>query len=106
MNFIQEKKTKELLNLKTVQQIKDFLNSKSETEIRELFDTLKEKYGRDIFGQGWLYRIVKPNEITDVEELKNNEKINGIEGSKTFVPYDKGDKDGNRWWAPTPYYID
>jgi hypothetical protein len=67
---------------------------------------LKEKYGRDIFGQGWLYRIVSQDESADVEKLTDDEKLNGIKGKKTFVPYDKGDKDGNRWWAPTPYYID
>ncbi|GIW21882.1 MAG: hypothetical protein KatS3mg068_0889 [Candidatus Sericytochromatia bacterium] len=72
----------------------------------KLFDDLKEKYGRDIFGQGWLYRIVSQNEIANVDELTEEEKTNGIKGNKTFVPYDKGDKDGNRWYSPTPYYID
>ncbi|MGB9756124.1 MAG: Eco57I restriction-modification methylase domain-containing protein, partial [Desulfurella sp.] len=38
-----------------------FLEKLSEKEIRQLFDSLKEKYGRDIFGQGWLYRIVSPD---------------------------------------------
>ncbi|HHZ00398.1 MAG TPA: DNA modification methylase, partial [Tissierellia bacterium] len=84
----------------------DFLNNLNEQEIRELFDELKEKYGRDIFGQGWLFRIISPEEIADVETLTEDEKLNGIFGEKTFVPYDKGDKDGNRWYAPTPYYID
>ncbi|MGC8735082.1 MAG: Eco57I restriction-modification methylase domain-containing protein, partial [bacterium] len=42
----------------------------------------------------------------DVDKLTKDEKLNGITGDKTFVPYDKGDKDGNRWYAPTPYYID
>jgi hypothetical protein len=83
-----------------------FLNSLSEAEIRSLFDELKEKYGRDIFGQGWLFRIVSDDEIAEVDSLTDDEKLNGIDGKRTFVPYDKGDKDGNRWWAPTPYYID
>ncbi|MCX7987789.1 MAG: BREX-1 system adenine-specific DNA-methyltransferase PglX, partial [Bacteroidales bacterium] len=83
-----------------------FLEKLSEKEIRKLFDNLKEQYGRDIFGQGWLYRIVSKEEIADVEMLTDDEKLNGIHGNKTFVPYDKGDKDGNRWYAPTPYYID
>ncbi len=83
-----------------------FLNELNEQEIRRLFDELKEKYGRDVFGQGWLYRIVNYEEIADVESLTDDEKFNGILGKKTFVPYDKGDKDGNRWYAPTPYYID
>lgn len=77
-----------------------------EIEIRVLFDSLKEKYGRDIFGQGWIYRIVSKDEIADVDKLTEDEKLNGIEGGKTFVPYDKGDKEGNRWWAPSVYYID
>jgi len=83
-----------------------FLDKLTENEIRKLFDDLKEKYGRDIFGQGWIYRIVSPDEIADVEKLTDDEKMNGIIGTRTFVPYDKGDKEGNRWYAPTPYYID
>jgi hypothetical protein len=105
-NFIKTKKPKELSNLKSKKDVEDYLNSLSEKEIRKLFDGLKEKYGRDIFGQGWLYRIVSKDEIADVESLSDDEKLNGISGDKTFVPYDKGDRDGNRWWAPTPYYID
>jgi hypothetical protein len=83
-----------------------FLDTLDETDIRKLFDELKEKFGRDIFGQGWLYRIVSPTEIADVNSLTDDEKLNGIISERTFVPYDKGDKDGNRWYAPTPYYID
>jgi hypothetical protein len=104
--FIQNFSPKELSTLKSQSQVQDYLNNLSENQIRELFDNLKEKYGRDIFGQGWLYRIVSQDEIADVEKLTDDEKLNGINGNKTFVPYDKGDKDGNRWWAPTPYYID
>jgi hypothetical protein len=49
---------------------------------------------------------VSDDEIADVDLLTDDEKLNGITDDKTFVPYDKGDKDGNRWYAPTPYYID
>lgn len=93
-------------NIRNKNDANRFLNALSEAEIRNLFDELKEKYGRDIFGQGWLYRIVSPTEIADVDSLTDDEKLNGIAGERTFVPYDKGDKDGNRWYAPTPYYID
>ncbi|RMD77069.1 DNA modification methylase, partial [Candidatus Dojkabacteria bacterium] len=93
-------------NIKTKADAQQFLNALSEQEIRQLFDSLKEKYGRDVFGQGWLYRIVNKNEIANVDMLTDDEKLNGIAGTKTYVPYDKGDKDGNRWYAPTPYYID
>ncbi len=92
--------------IKNKKEADEFLSRLTEKEIRKLFDNLKEKYGRDIFGRGWLFRIVSMNEIADVEKLTDDEKINGIAGEKTFVPYDKGDKDGNRWYAPTPYYID
>ncbi len=86
--------------------IQSYLNGLSEQEIRKLFDGLKEKHGRDIFGQGFLYRIVSKDEIKNVKEMTDEEKRNGLGGSQTFVPYDKGDKDGNRWYLRTPYYID
>lgn len=82
------------------------INGYSENEIRGLFDQLKIEYGRDSFGQGYLFRIVNESEIADVENLSEEEKIHGIASSKCFVPYDKGDRDGNRWYLKTPYYID
>lgn len=93
-------------NLKNKNEAEDYLSKLNELEIRNLFDEIKDKYGRDVFGQGWLYRIVSDDEIADVDSLTDDEKLNGIDGKRTFVPYDKGDKEGNRWWAPTPYYID
>ena len=83
-----------------------FLQTLSEAEIAELFDSLKEQYGRDIFGQGYLYKIVEDCEIADVDSLTDDEKENGIETTKPYyVPYDKGDKDGNRWYLETPFAI-
>ncbi|MCD8291253.1 MAG: BREX-1 system adenine-specific DNA-methyltransferase PglX, partial [Prevotella sp.] len=85
---------------------RDYLNSLSEKNIAELFDSLKEKYGRDIFGQGYLYKIIEDSELADVDSLTEDEKENGIEPNKKFyVPYDKGDKDGNRWYLETPFAI-
>jgi hypothetical protein len=84
----------------------EYLKSLSEKEIALLFDNLKEKYGRDIFGQGYLYKLVEDNEVADVEKLTADEKANGISTSKKYyVPYDKGDKDGNRWYLDTPHAI-
>ena len=86
--------------------INEYLSSLSEVAIAELFDNLKEKYGRDIFGQGYIYRLVEEDEIADVEQLTEDEKLNGIDKNKKFyVPYDKGDKDGNRWYLETPFAI-
>ena len=85
---------------------KDFLDSLSEKEIATLFDALKEQYGRDIFGQGYLYKIIEDDELANVEDLTKDEKENGIDISKNYyVPYDKGDKDGNRWYLETPFAI-
>ena len=85
---------------------KDFLDSLTEHEIANLFDTLKEQYGRDIFGQGYIYKIIDDAELADVNTLTDDEKENGISTSKNYyVPYDKGDKDGNRWYLETPFAI-
>ncbi len=82
------------------------LNELDEYQIAELFDSLKEKYGRDIFGQGYLYRIINDKDIVDVDSLTEDEKTNGISTEKNhYVPYDKGDKDGNRWFLETPFAI-
>ena len=92
--------------LNNVQDFANFLYEKTEKEISELFDTLKEKYGRDIFGQGYLFRIITQSDIADVDKLTQTEKENGIDSSLPhYVVYDKGDKDGNRWYLDSPYYI-
>ena len=76
-----------------------------ENLIRELFDGIKEKYGRDVFGKGKLYRILSSHELANVESLTPSEKEFGIQGKRTYVPYDKGDKGGNRWYLENPFYI-
>ena len=84
----------------------DFLSTSSEAEIAEVFDALKERYGRDIFGQGYLYKLIDECQMANLESLTDEEKESGIDSSKNFwVPYDKGDKDGNRWYLETPYAI-
>ena len=85
---------------------KKFLASLTDYEITELFDDLKEKYGRDIFGQGYIYRMIDDCELANISELSDDEMKNGIDASKNYyVPYDKGDKDGNRWYLETPFAI-
>lgn len=95
-----------ITELESVASIYSYLNSLSEKEIAELFDSLKEKYGRDIFGQGYLYKIVNEEEIANINDLTDDEKENGISEKKPhYVLYDKGDKDGNRWYLKTPFVI-
>ena len=86
--------------------VSEYLQSLDEKKIVKLFDDLKEKYGRNIFGQGYIYRIINDSELADIEKLTPDEKENGIDTDRNFyVPYDKGDKDGNRWYLETPYAI-
>ena len=101
------KENKIPLNINSKQDAENYLNSMNELEIWEFFDELKHKYGRDIFGQGYIYRIVPDELVADVDKLTDDEKKNGIAKNKPyFVLYDKGDKDGNRWYLKTPFVID
>ncbi len=95
-----------VFNFASKHEAQDFLNSKTELEIWKIFDDAKLKYGRDVFGQGYLFRIIPNNMLADVNTLTDDEKKNGISGTQTFVPYDKGDKGGNRWYLETPFLID
>ena len=92
--------------LGSFESIKNFVDQKSEQELWKILDNLKLKYGRRIFGKGFMYRIIAENMIANLSELSEHEKKYGIKGTRTFVPYDKGDKEGNRWFLQTPYYID
>lgn len=95
------------LQIGSLQEAKELLAELGETEIRTLFTSLKAKYGRDIFGSGYLYQIIAESEIADPRRMSPAEIRNGIALSKPhFVPYDKGDKDGNRWFLVTPYCLD
>ena len=100
------KRYKTAVKVANEEEAKDYLAALSEEQIATLFDELKEKFGRDIFGQGYIYRLIEDDEMADVETLTQDEKDNGIEPTKKFyVPYDKGDKDGNRWYLETPFAI-
>ena len=110
--FLKEKKLFELYPAFTScinkNDFEAILSIKSEIEIRAIFDEIKIKIGRDVFGQGYLFRIIDPSEIADIDKMTENEKKNGIDNDRKdhFVLYDKGDRDGNRWFAESPYYID
>ena len=95
------------LNIKSLQEAKEYLADLSEKEIWDLFDDLKNKYDRDIFGRGYLYKIINNSERANVESLTLEEIKYGIDNDKPhWVPYDKGDKEGNRWYLKTSFYLD
>ena len=79
---------------------------REEKEIWTLFDSLKAQFGNKIFGQGYVYRIVSDQLLADITSLSDFDKEHGISGNKTYVPYDKGDKEGNKWYIENPFVID
>ncbi|MGK4182464.1 Eco57I restriction-modification methylase domain-containing protein [Enterococcus faecium] len=106
LETVVKKYSPKIKNYEKYRTSKEFLDSLDEKQISYLFDELKEKYGRDIFGKGYLYRIIEEDELVKVSQLTREERENGIDDYKNhYVPYDKGDKDGNRWYLETPYAI-
>ena len=100
-------KIKELSQIQSNSDSIKFIGLKKEEEIQNLFDKLKEKYGVNIFGKGYIYKIISDNVITSVNKLTEEEETTGISRQKPFfVAYDKGDRDGNRWYSETPFVID
>lgn len=75
----------------------------------ELADAMKEEF-RDWtetlgFLRGEIYRIVRKEEVADVESLSEEERKQGIKAHKFWVPFRKGDPEGNRWVSFDPLYI-
>lgn len=96
----------ELKTCNTVANCSDFLDGLNEFEIRELFDNIKESFGANVLGRGWVFRILSEKEIYPVEKMTQKEIEDGIKTKKDiYVQYDKGDRDGNRWWIPSPFFI-
>jgi hypothetical protein len=95
-----------LNNVETCQDVEDILNSITEQEIWKIFDEIKAEYGLRIFGKGYMYRIISDSLIFDTTTISDNDKLRGLSGNKCWVPYDKGDKEGNRWYLETPYLLD
>lgn len=95
-----------LANCNSKSETQSVLNNLEETKIWELFDSLKSEYDLRLFGKGYMYRIIPEDLEFDVNNITEEEKLNGISGNRYYVPYDKGDKEGNRWYLETPYLID
>lgn len=113
-NIIRDKKNKtkfekEYPNYSGINSKKDarnFLDKLTEYEIRDIFDNLKKIIGKNVFGRGTVFKIINENEIKNTEYIMEYEKLNGIsEGQKIYVTYDKGDKEGNKWYSKTPFCI-
>jgi hypothetical protein len=95
-----------LKKCKTEADLETALGKLKEEAVWNVFDSIKEQYGLRIFGKGFMYRIVPEKLVFDVAQLTDKQREYGIKGNRCFVPYDKGDREGNRWYAETPYLID
>lgn len=95
-----------LENCLSYDDVKKLLENLPEVKIWQLFDSIKEEFGLRIFGKGYIYRIIPESMVFDVSQISEKQKKDGISGSRFYVPYDKGDKEGNRWFAKTEYFID
>ena len=59
--------------------------------------------------KGEIYRIVYPSEIAEPEAwdeaIRKNLVSEGIDGGRTWVPFRKGDPEGNKWIDDEPLFI-
>ena len=60
----------ELKKIKSKKEVEKFLSHLQEIKIRYYFSEIKKILGRDIFGQGFIYRIISDNEIMDKVKLE------------------------------------
>lgn len=99
-------KFSELSKLNAFEKFEKCFNKFKEEKIRNYFILAKKEFGRDIFGQGFLYKIIHDDEVAEANKLSKTDKESGVKnGKRIYVKYDKGDKDGNKWYFQTPYYI-
>ncbi|WPZ09760.1 Eco57I restriction-modification methylase domain-containing protein [Roseivirga spongicola] len=86
--------------------VASILKAMDEQSVWTLFDEIKNEYGLRVFGKGYLYRIIPETLEFDTSNISETEKNEGINSEICWVPYDKGDREGNRWYLETPYLID
>jgi len=91
---------------RSVEDVENILNKMKEKKVWQLFDDIKQHFGLRIFGKGFLYRIIPEELIFDVSVITQKQKETGIKGKRHFVSYDKGEKEGHRWYSKSPYLID
>jgi hypothetical protein len=73
----------------------------------EAVDALRRSFGGARLGIGRmaLYRTVSAEQVADPATLSDDEKRNGIDGPRCWVPFRKGDRAGNRWLSDEPLFI-
>jgi type I restriction-modification system DNA methylase subunit len=64
----------------------------------DLKDRLKDPV---VFGKKFLYKIVEAEMVRDFSELDDTEKEEGIEGTRCWIPYFRGNDEGEIWKVNT-----
>ena len=102
-------------NWKSNPQIKSILSTlleSNDNDFESVVEPLKEQFNptRDLgLKRGEIYRVVDPDEIAnpyiwdDITRLKVISE--GLEGLQTWVPFRKGDPEGNKWIDHEPLFI-
>jgi hypothetical protein len=73
-----------------------------------VIENLKQSFdwNRDLkLKRGEIYRIVPERHVAEIDDLSEGEKRNGILSKRAWVPFRKGDPEGNRWLSFDPLYI-
>jgi hypothetical protein len=111
-----ERKKELLGNWKSNPQIEPVLSKLLETngnDFKSVVEPLKEKFNpvRELgLKRGEIYRVVDSEKIANPytwDDTKRSKVISeGLESSQTWIPFRKGDPEGNKWIDNEPLFID
>ncbi|MDP3048258.1 MAG: N-6 DNA methylase [Thermodesulfovibrionales bacterium] len=88
------------------------LMRENDNDFESVVETLKSQFNpaRDLgLKRGEIYRVVDPHEIANPYEWDDAARTRviheGLEGYQTWVPFRKGDPEGNKWIDDEPLFI-
>jgi hypothetical protein len=84
--------------------------SRKHEDFADLADAMKTQFqdwtGDLGLGRGEIYRVVPARDVVDVETMSDEDKKQGVGNvRKCWVPFRKGDPEGNKWVSFDPLYI-
>lgn len=93
--------------------ISEELLKKNRNDFEAVVEPLKEQFDwrRDLgLQRGEVYRVVPADRVADPNGWSAKERVaaieSGLSGKRTWVPFRKGDPEGNRWISEEPIFID
>jgi len=74
---------------------------KNKEKLYEIAEEIKRKEKSPaFFGKFFIYKSVNKRTVKHFNELTENEKINGIENKESWIFYNRGNKEGYKWFVP------